>query len=321
MATRVKEPATQKSAEKNGHPLISDAKFKQLYAMMLKCRMLDEKARVLFQRSNINTNGHTAPGWEATAVGIAIDLRPEDTIGLSHRGFMTSFIKGIPLEAIFCEFYSHESSLTNGRSSLPHNGNGASRNHLSSSNIASQLNIALATALANQKRGNGNITVVFATEDSTPLAAWQEALNFAGDHDLPMIFVTQNNLAAPLNQGKSQTKAKTSVYGFPFIPVDGNDVVAVYRVAQESMTRARQGGGPTLIESKVSRDRSKTASDTIDQETVEHWKIADPISKMENYLTGRALFRNDWKEHVANEFNEELNVAVEVAEKISNIGS
>lgn len=323
MATKAKERPAQKADEKNGNPLISNEKFQLLYATMLKCRMLEERARVLFKQSRFTGNYYAAVGQEAAAVGIAIDLRPEDTIGPSHRDFITNFIKGVPLNAMFCQLYARAASPDKGRSSPAHCGYAPLNVITPSSTIAAQLNIATGVALANKMKKNDNIAVAFSGDGSTSLGFWHEALNFAGVHDLPIIFVVQNNLWAESVPIQLQTRVedlsiKAQAYGFPGITVDGNDVVAVYRVAQESIARARQGGGPTLIECKTYRWYGHSEIDPAkyrNPEEVEHWKADDPITNMEKYLTGKGLFTKEWKDEIVSEFNRELDAAVEFAEK------
>lgn len=109
MATKVKE-LVKSSGAANGSPLISNDKLKQLYSTMLKCRTLEERARVLFKQSKFTGNYYAAVGQEAAAVGTAIDLRVEDTIGPSHRDFITGFIKGAPLDKMFCHLFARENS-------------------------------------------------------------------------------------------------------------------------------------------------------------------------------------------------------------------
>ena len=84
----------QSNGARTGVPLISNDKLKQLYSTMLKCRTLEERARVLFKQSKFTGNYYAAVGQEAAAVGTAIDLRAEDTIGPSHRDFITGLHQG-----------------------------------------------------------------------------------------------------------------------------------------------------------------------------------------------------------------------------------
>jgi TPP-dependent pyruvate/acetoin dehydrogenase alpha subunit len=324
MATKVKEQAVSTpAAHTNGSSLISEDKLKQLYTTMLKCRMLEEKARVLFKQSKFTGNYYAAVGQEATAVGVGVDLRPEDTVGPSHRDFILNFIKGAPLSAMYSQLYAKSTSPDKGRSSPAHCGYAPLNVITPSSTIAAQLNIATGVALANKMKKNDNIAVAFSGDGSTSLGFWHEALNFAGVHNLPIVYVIQNNLWAESVTVKLQTKVedlsiKAQSYGFPGITVDGNDVVAVYRVAQEAITRARQGGGPTLIEAKTYRWYGHSEIDPAKYrpaEEVEYWKSKDPIKTMETYLSGKGLFTDEWKEQVSADFNKELDAAVEFADK------
>jgi pyruvate dehydrogenase E1 component alpha subunit len=178
-------------------------------------------------------------------------------------------------------------------------------------------------ALANKMKKNDNIAVAFSGDGSTSLGFWHEALNFAGVHDLPIVFVCQNNLWAESVNLSLQTKVpdistNAQAYGFPGITVDGNDVVAVYRVAQEAIARARRGQGPTLIECKTYRWYGHSEIDPAkyrDPEEVERWKAKDPIANMEKYLAAKGLFTAEWKQEIVDGFNNELDAAIEIAEQ------
>jgi len=316
MATKVKEPAASANGAVQGTGLISNEKLRQLYATMLKCRTLEERARVLFKQSKFTGNYYAAVGQEAASVGTAIDLRVEDTIGPSHRDFISGFIKGAPLDKMFCHLFARGNSPA-------HFGYAPLNVITPASTIAAQLNIATGVALANKMKKNDNIAVAYSGDGSTSLGFWHEALNFAGVHDLPIVFVCQNNLWAESVNLSLQTKVpdistKAQAYGFPGITVDGNDVVAVYRVAQEAIARARRGQGPTLIECKTYRWYGHSEIDPAkyrDPEEVERWKAKDPIANMEKYLTGKGLFTAEWKQEIVDGFNNELDAAIEIAEQ------
>lgn len=327
MATKVKEPTAAPTADEkiasNGNSLISNDKLNQLYSTMVKCRMLEERARTLKKQARFKGNYYAAVGQEATAVGAAIDLRPEDTVAPSHRDFILNFIKGTPLTAMFCHLYGRSTSPDRGRSAPAHMGYAPLNVITPASTIAAQLNIGTGIALANQMQKNDKVVVAFSGEGSTSLGFWHEALNFAGVRNLPIVYVCQNNLWAESVSVKLQTKVedmslKAVGYGFPGITVDGNDAVAMYRVAQEAIARARSGGGPTLIEAKTYRWYGHSEIDPAKYrvaEEVEEWKAKDPVAAMERYLTEKKLFSADWKKQITEEFAKELDAAIEVAEK------
>ena len=332
MATKTKErtaPAVKngkqeavQTAASNGASPISEEKLKQLYSTMLKCRMLEEKARMLFKQGKFAGNYYAAVGQEATEVGCAIDLKPEDTVAPSHRDFIANFIKGTPLNLMYSQLYARTASPDKGRSSPAHCGYAPLNIITPASTIAAQLNIGTGVALAYKMQKKPFIAMAFSGDGSTSLGFWHEALNFAGVHNLPIVYVVQNNRWAESVNVNLQTKVedlsvKAQAYGFPGITVDGNDVVAVYRVAQEAIHRARTGGGPTLIECKTYRWYGHSEIDPAkyrSPEEVEEWKAKDPIPRMQDYLKKKNLWSDAWKQKVQDDFNKEIDAAIEFAE-------
>ena len=326
MTTRTQQGAAavnRAAADKGSFSLVSNEKLIQLYTTMLKCRMLEERARVLFKQSRFTGNYYSAVGQEAAMVGVAVDLEPEDTVGPSHRDFIANFVKGAPLEKMFCQLFARACSPDKGRSSPAHMGYAPLNVISPSSTIAAQLNIATGVALANQMKKNGKVAVAFSGDGSTSLGFWHEALNFAGVRALPIVYVCQNNLWAESVSLKLQTKVedialKAQAYGFPGITVEGNDAVAVYRVAHEAIARARSGRGPTLIECKTYRWYGHSEIDPAkyrEPEEVERWKANDPIANMEKYLGRKGLHTSELKNQTAASFSNELDAAIEFAEK------
>jgi len=319
-------PAPQKPAARtsgDGSPPLSQELAKKLYATMLQCRMLEEKARVLFKQGKFAGNYYAAVGQEATEVGAAIELLREDTIAPSHRDFISNFIKGTPLKLMYAQLYARKSSPDQGRSSPAHCGYAPLNIITPASTIAAQLSIGTGVALAYKMQKHPNIVLAFSGEGSTSLGFWHEAVNFAGVHNLPIVYVLQNNLWAESVNVRLQTKVedlsvKAQAYGFPGVTVDGNDVVAVYRAARQAIDRARGGGGPTLIECKTYRWYGHSEIDPAkyrDPEEVEYWKSRDPIPRMEQYLQKQGLWSDGFKQKIIEEFNQEIDAAVAFAEQ------
>lgn len=280
MKTKSKE---QTPGANNGFPLISNRKLLALYSTMLKCRMIEERIRILLKQSKFTGNGYTALGQEAAAAGVAIDLLPEDTVSAFPSDLIPLFIKGLPLEKLFARLFSAISPSTT---------------------IAAQLHIATGAALANKTRKNNKIAVAFCSRECTSHSSWEEALKFAGVHALPILFVFRSTLPAQPASPDPHTKTrrilmKTKAYSFPTITVEGNDAVAVYRVASEAIAHARKGDGPTLIE-------------------CQRWQADDPLLNMEKYLIRKGLFSEEFKRQVAAGFRKELDAAIERGGKTSS---
>lgn len=245
--------------------------------------------------SNAEDSYDLTTGHEAVLIGASIDLRPEDTIAASRRNFTAHIAMGTPLKHLLKETAANDSgesraSILSCQCAVP----GA----LSSAVfLADPFNLATGLALSHKLEKKTNVVVAFEDEDATSLEASHEALKFAGIHKLPIIYVTRNaGLDDPGSRKHSALEEFSYLardYGFPSILVDGNDVVAVWRAAQESIHRARNGAGPTLIECQ---------SDAA--------KFEDPLSHMQHYMTKRGAWDEAWKQQVVDQFNGEIAEAV-----------
>jgi pyruvate dehydrogenase E1 component alpha subunit len=269
------EQSAAAPAGKPGFSIISNEKLLQLYAAMVKCRALEERVQILFPRSKLIGKGGSA-GREAVAVGVALDLLPQDTVAASPGDLIVNFIwneiQGEPLDAIFARLYA--------RAARP--------------SPAAQFKHAGVAAQANKEAKNGKISVAFSGNSS---GFSPEALKAASAQQLPILFVRQSRLPAEPPRGRKQSgAAETS--GIPVIPVDGSDVVAVYRVSTEAITHARKGNGPTLIDCIFEPSEAR-----------------DPLLQMETYLTRKSLYSEEWKRQVAAAFQQELDDAAGAARK------
>jgi TPP-dependent pyruvate/acetoin dehydrogenase alpha subunit len=321
MATITKAEVAPQAGE--GAAPVSPELQRRLYGYMLKCRMVEERARLLFRQGKFAGNYYAAVGQEATEVGATIDLLPEDTIAPSHRNFVTHIMKGTPLRLMFAQLYARKTSPDQGRSSPAHCGYAPLNVITPASTIAAQLNIGTGVALAYKMQKRRHVVVALSGEGSTSLGFWHEALNFAGVHQLPIVYILENNLWAESVPVRLQTavkdlSVKAQAYGFPGVTVDGNDVIAVYRAAREAIERARQGGGSTLIECKTYRWYGHSEIDPAKYrapEEVEYWKARDPLVLMQRVLEEQGLWSDQWKQQLTGEINKEIDEAIEFAEK------
>jgi 2-oxoisovalerate dehydrogenase E1 component alpha subunit len=279
---------------------------------MLQCRILDKRVRELSKSS-----GKTAQPSvrEATAVGAAIDLRREDWLAPSQNDLLGKLLKGVPLASIFSELHQHESGKGTGTTAATATESRQDHSpfHLipSAANPAAQLNLASGVALALQAKKTGSIVMVFCGDTSDSSQRWQEALTFAGKHCLPLVVVVHSEGSAKATSAK---KGKTFLSllseghacELPVIPVDAEDVVAIYRVAFESIHKARHGGGPTVIQaiSFPAPSGGKSAEAHASEP-------ADAIVRMEDYLAAKGLFSPLWKQKLIYGFNRELTSAIE----------
>jgi TPP-dependent pyruvate/acetoin dehydrogenase alpha subunit len=215
-----------------------------------------------------------------------IDLEPGDTVVLAPGVSIACLVKGAELGELVAQLYPPRS----GEPMLAHN-------ILSPSCDADQrLELANQSAQANQQKQTTSVVVAFATAQATASARWRRSLNFAARHSLPLIIVVENKAGLDL-------PLKVPRDGLTRISVDGNDVVAVYRVAYESLERVRQGGGPVLIEGRTWQQAGKRLRRA----------ESDPLIHMERYLGARGLFTKRWKDQLVRQFSREIDSARKAA--------
>ena len=166
--------------------------------------------------------------------------------------------------------YAKASDPGSGGRQMPGHYSSAEHNLVSvSSPVATQILHAVGIALAAKIRGTDQVAMAIMGEGSSNQGDVHEALNFAAIHRLPFMFIVENNgyaISVPVERQVSvrDVAMRAAGYGIPGVVVDGTDVLACYAAGREAVDRARSGGGPTLIEAKVTR---LTAHSSDDQQT------------------------------------------------------
>jgi pyruvate dehydrogenase E1 component alpha subunit/2-oxoisovalerate dehydrogenase E1 component alpha subunit len=167
------------------------------------------------------------------------------------------------------------------------------------------------------------VVMAYLGDGATSEGDFHVAANFAGVWKTPVVFVCQNNqwaISLPLSmQTASETIAmKAAAYGFTGVRVDGNDVLAVYKAAQQAVDRARTGGGPTLIEAVTYRIGAHSSSDDPSryrsEEEVEKWRKRDPVDRYKNYLKQRHIWSQEFESQILEELNTKITQAINEAE-------
>ena len=292
MTIESKQIATPAGATlpQDGFSLISNHKLIQLYTTMLKCRMTDERIST-FTRRDKSTAPNAATGQEAVVAGVGLGLLRGDTLAPSPGGLIPCFVKGLPLSRIF--------SALSSPGTQPRPRYAPLKLIPPSLSLRAQLQRAIGAAMANKKSKNGKIAVAFCGASCDAPDPFQEVMRRAGKLSLPILLVCQSG------PHSEEIFLRAEACGFPGVAVDGDDAVAVYRVATEAMAHARRGSGPTLIECRPwvlpgQRPGRRRAA-------------GNPILKMENYLTRKGLFDRKLKSTVIASFRRELDAAVKQA--------
>ena len=186
--------------------------------------------------------------------------------------------------------------------------------------VGSQAPHAAGVAYALKLRKEPRVAVCLFGDGATSKGDVYEAMNFAGVHKLPVVFVATNNqwaISVPLRlQTASETLAQKAIAaGFTGEQVDGSDVVAMRAAAEEAIAAARDGKGPRFIEAVTYRLGDHTTSDDASRyrsvdEVQAHWK-EEPIARLRAYLVGQKMWSKADEERLATECHERVEAAVE----------
>ena len=208
---------------------------RRLFYRLLLCRNFDERLRTLFRQARYAGTYFSGVGQEATTVVPTFLARKEDVVGPQHREIGACFGKGMPTKYIAAQVYARKTSPDKGKSHPCHFGYPELNIITPASTVAAQTVIGTGCALAFKIRKEPRVVLAFTGEGGTSQGTWHEACNFAGVHKLPIVFLCQNNLWAESVNYKFTSAIidysdRAKAYGFPGISIDGNDVVAVYKI-------------------------------------------------------------------------------------------
>jgi pyruvate dehydrogenase E1 component subunit alpha len=294
-----------------------------MYRAMRRVRAIDARMMTLQRQGRVSFYGECR-GQEATPIAFAFATQPTDWIFPALREQAIMLVRGFPLETFLAQVYGNERDELHGRQ-MPSHYASRSVNQVSwSSCIGPQVPQAVGAAWAAKLRGDRIVVVGFMGDGATSEADFHVGLNFAGVYQVPCVLCCQNNhwsISVPNSrQTASRTFAlKAVAYGIPGVRVDGNDVLAIYRVAKEAVDRARAGGGPTFIECFTYRMGAHSSSDDPtryrDQHEVDEWTKRDPVARFNRYLSDRGLWDAARDEALVAELEAEVSATVQKVEQ------
>ncbi|WP_431043325.1 pyruvate dehydrogenase (acetyl-transferring) E1 component subunit alpha [Streptomyces sp. P1-3] len=264
----------------------------RLYEELVRGRRYNAQATALTRQGRLAVYP-SSTGQEACQVAAALALQEQDWLFPSYRDTLAAVVRGLdPVQAL---------TLLRGDW---HNGYDPHECRVAplSTPLATQLPHAVGLAHAARLKGDDVVALAVVGDGGTSEGDFHEALNFAAVWQAPVVFLVQNNgfaISVPLaKQTAAPSLAHKAVgYGMPGRLVDGNDAVAVHQVLSEAVRRAREGGGPTLVEAVTYRIDAHTNADDATRYRSEAelaaWRAHDPIDLVEAELRGRALIDDD----------------------------
>ncbi len=296
----------------------------ELYWQMVRARRTDERTWVLHRQGKIAFH-ISGIGHEGIQIGAAYAMRRgHDYAQLYYRDLAFAMALGYTPHDFMLSIFGKAGEPTSGARQMPSHFSSRALGMLSSSSpVATQVPQAAGAALASKLRGEDRVTVVTLGEGSTSEGDFYEGLNWAGVHKLPLVCVVQNNIYAisvPVHMQMAVPNVgdRAPMFGIAGAIVDGNDVLASYRVMSEAIQRARAGGGATLVEAKTYRPVPHSSDDDDrmyrTRDEVEAWKQRDPILRFEVYLRERGLLDDEANEEIEMRIRQEVDEAQAAAE-------
>jgi 2-oxoisovalerate dehydrogenase E1 component len=266
-----------------------------LYRQMTLVRKCELQLAKSHQQGLVHGACHTCVGQEAVPVGVCAHLNASDVIFSTHRGHGHALAKGVAPEQLIAELYGRATGCSYGRGGSMHLFAPEVGMMGTSGIVGPCILHAVGAAYSFKLRRQERVAVAFFGDGAVNNGAFHEGLNMASIWNLPVLFVCENNqyateVAFQDAAGNPHVANRGAAYGLPGVEVDGNDVLAVYNVAREAIHRARNGGGPTLIECLTYRVRPH-AEGMPDftyrtREEVDDWKLRCPIKRLKPLLVG-----------------------------------
>jgi pyruvate dehydrogenase E1 component alpha subunit len=293
---------------------LSEQELLSAFRLMLLSRRVDERAINLQRQGRLGTFS-PVHGQEASVVASAWALDPvRDWVVPQYRELPAMLRQGYTLERFFLYFKGDPEGnrMPDGVNLLPYQ-----------ISLATQLPHAVGLAWGLKHQGRDGVVCVYFGDGASSEGDFHEACNLAGLRRAPVIFLLQNNRWAISTPVTKQTAADSFVsraagYGFPGELVDGNDFFAVYEATRAAVKRARDGEGPTLIETRTYRmGPHNTADDPtryVDPDQLAAYRALDPIDRLRAYLEAADALKPGVEERMREQIEADLAAALQAAE-------
>jgi 2-oxoisovalerate dehydrogenase E1 component alpha subunit len=298
--------------------------YLRIHRWMCRCKALDDRMHILVRQGRAPFVG-SARGHEGIQAAAVAAISPEDWLVPHYRGLGSAVARGLTAREWMLAVFAKDADPLSGGRNLPGGCFAHARLRIApvSQVVAAWIPKAAGIAYASKLLGDGAVTLCTFGDGATSEGDFHEALNFAGVHRLPVVFVCENNawaISTPLRlqSGNAALAERAAGYRMPGEQVDGGDVPACYQACRRAVARARAGEGPTLIEARIVRINSHTSEDNQAKyrppEELEEALRADPVPRFEGWLAERGWLEPGEAARIREELDAEAAEAADWAE-------
>lgn len=284
------------------------------YRQMVRLRAFEERVKDIYQQALMPGLAHLYIGQEAAAVGVCEVLRKDDYVTSTHRGHGHLLAKGGDPKLMMAEIMGREAGYCKGKGGSMHIADLSLGIIGANGIVGAGVPIAAGAALWLKMNGCDSVVACFFGDAASNQGAFHEGLNLASLWQLPVVFICENNLyGISVRQDRHQRITdiadRAASYAMPGEVVDGTDVEAVRSAAERAVGRAREEGGPTLIECKVYRWLGHHAGDPANyrpEVELERWKERCPLKLCRERLVASGLLTEGQDRAIVEEAESEM---------------
>jgi pyruvate dehydrogenase E1 component alpha subunit len=292
------------------------------YETMLLQRRFEEKTGQLYGMQKIRGFCHLYIGQEAVSAGTMTAIRDDDNMITAYRDHGLAIAKGISARECMAEMYGKATGCTKGKGGSMHFFSKEKKFFGGHGIVGGQIGLGAGIAFAEQYKGTDAVTVCYFGDGAARQGILHETFNMAMTWKLPVIFICENNYYA-MGTSVERTSNVLDIYKFadaydmPGDSVDGMKPEDVHEGVERAVKRARDGGGPTLLEIKTYRYKGHSMSDPAKyrtKEELEEFKLKDPIEHVLNIIRENNYATEAEIEEINNKIKAEIDDCVEFAE-------
>ena len=290
---------------------------------MLLAREFDHALINLYRQSKIVGGVYAQIGNEATSVGTSMALAEGDIIFPMHRDNGAHFVRGMSPKEMAINFLFRKGSMTRGTDGTGHFADAQRKIYGNVSHLGAMVPVASGAALAQKLSKSGFVVMNYIGEGGASVGEVHEGLMMASVMELPLVLIIENNQYAystPISLQTHNPKLSDRAigYGIPGVTVDGTDIEAVYEATAKAIQHARNGNGPSIIETLTMRMRGHAEHDAFEyvpKEMLAEWDKKDPVRKTAELLLNKGATKSEIGK-IEKEAKDEIEAAVAYANEL-----